>query len=739
MKVLFLCSAAGIALLPATLSAQAVPGAQSAGVETTGTALAVEVGDKVPSSTDVADIVVTARKRTERAQDVPATVGLINADTIQSRAVQDFTDISLVAPAINISDGPSPNAFSVTIRGLGSEPGNPSFDSSVSLFVDSVYTPRAREFATSLFDVGGIETVKGTQAALLGKNTSLGAVNLTTKGPGQEFAADLRVTHEFEVNKDRVEGGIDLPVSDTFAVRLSGLYDDNRGAIRNIITGGHGPSTRSKAGRIKAVWNATPAVTVTAMYQITHEDTAGATSELVRTTGLPAALAARAGYPGTVEANLDNRTANYSSTLGGAGRGDLDSQRGSITINWEVGDYTITSQTGYTKSDADTSSNVAFIPGNYGLQYVDDRSEQISQELRLTSPQGRTVQFIAGALYLNGSYDNDTTTAFAFPGMPPVTGTSLTTFEQDNEAISVFGQVDVKPIEDLTISTGLRYTNESKSVDLARIAVVPGIYSTVVLPPFAPFSLSRNEGNVDASLGISYRLTPTVLLYGSVGQGTKAGGFAQSASFLDRAEYEPERARTAELGFKSQFDDRRITVNAAAFYTEIKDFQLVTFTGLAFEVQNTNLRTYGVESDVAWTPRRDVRLFWNNTYAKAKDTITDGETTHAPRWAGSVGASFEPALADTLRLSLQTDLAYKSSQAGQRNQANVIRIPASQRWNASVGVVSDEGWSLRLIGKNLNDERTFGFVFPGPLMPPGNIFAIPNEPRTIALQLGVNF
>jgi iron complex outermembrane receptor protein len=693
-----------------------------------------------PQASDegVAEIIVTARKRTETAQSVPATIDLISAETIVSRGVQSFSDISTVAPSVNISNSPTPSMFSITIRGLGSEPGNPSFDSSVSLFVDGVYTPRAREFSSSIFDVGGIETIKGTQAALLGKNTSLGAVNLTTRKPGTELGFDMRYSHEFELESNRVEGGMDLPLSDTLQVRVAGLYDNDRGAIRNLIDGSYGPNARISAGRMVVAWAPAPTIDVTAMYQVHQTVGTGSNAEFVRATGAPPALGAAAGYPGKFEANLDNQTAMYASAIGGTGRGVVDSQRGSLTINVQLGEHTLTSQTGYTKSDASSSANVSFLPGNYGLQFVDDASEQFTQEIRLTSPEGQPIDYIVGLLYLNGSYDNYTTGTFNYPGTPPITGSSLTRFNQDNRAWSGFGQLDAELVSNLKVSVGLRYTSEKKSVDLSRTALIPGIYSTVVLPPYAPMSMSKTEGNVDASFGLSYQATPNFLVYGSVGQGTKAGGYAQAASNLTRASYEPERARTGEFGFKSQFDNRRLTINAAAFYTEVRDFQLVTFTGISFDVANTNLKSYGVESEISWVPMRALRLFWNNTYAHAEDTLLNSETTHAPRWAGIAGFGFTPEIADGIRLALNGDVTYKSSQIGQRNQANVIRLEASTRFNAGIGLEHDI-WSVRLIGKNLNDERKIGFVFPAPLLPAGNVVGIPLEPRTIMLQLGFKY
>ncbi|MBP7338619.1 TonB-dependent receptor [Niveispirillum sp.] len=688
------------------------------------------------------EIVVTARKRSEVSQKVPATITQLDMETITAKAVNSFTEISKVMPSVNISKAPSPGAYSITIRGLGSEPGNPSFDSSVSMFVDGVFTARAREFANSMFDAASLEMIKGTQAALLGKNTSLGAVNLTTRKPGDDFAANALYTHDFEQGSDRVEGGVDLPLGEAFKVRVAGFYDDYAGALYNTITAKRTQRQKSQGGRVVAVWNPSDDVDVTAAMQTFSSDSYGTNAEFVAATAVPGALAALAGYPGVFEGNLDGRTAVYSSVIGDD-RGEQGATRGSLTINWALGGYTLTAQSGFTRSDVNTAGNTSYLPGNYGWQKVNDDSKQFTQEVRVTSPQDLRVEFIAGALYLNGSYDNDTVTNSNSPARAPspaILGTTATAFYQDNEAWSAFGQADAKFQEDLKLSLGLRYTHETKSVDLGRRVITPGIYSTVILPPFAPFSMERSEGNVDASLGLSYQMTPDMLLYGSVGQGTKAGGFAQSASRLDRSEYNSERARTAEGGFKSQFADRSVTLNAAAFYTKIRDFQLVGFNGTSFEVGNTDLRTYGVESELAWAPSRELRFYWNNTYARAKDLVLDDKTTHAPRWSGVVGASYSPRIADDLMLSAYGDIVYRSSEIGQRNQGNVIPIASTTKLNAGIGVESmANGWSLRLLGKNLTNERTFGFVFPAPLQPVGNVIAIPEETRTISLQVGIKY
>lgn len=689
----------------------------------------------------IPEVVVTARKRSETAQSVPATVQVVDQEKIERAAVSSFRDLTKVAPGLNISNAPSPNQFAVTIRGLGSKPGNPSFDSSVSLFVDGVFTPRAREFSTALFDIKGLEMIRGTQAALLGKNTSLGAVNLITRKPGESFAVNARYLHEFELGSDRVEGGVDLPVSDTLKVRVSGLYNHEAGPMRDRISGQKGDNTVARAGRVVAVWTPTDSVDVIATYQLQKSHSHGPNSEFISYTAAAQALAAAAGYPGSLDPNLDYETAMYSSALGAANKGNLDAQRGALTVNWALGDHTLTSQTGFTGSKTSARGNVAYAPGNLALQYVDDKSRQLTQEVRLVSPVGQRLEYIVGALYLDGRYRNDTLQTARYPALTPpapaITGSENTHFDQGVRAYSVFGQANYTILGPLKLSTGLRYTREDKDVDLGRAFLVRGAYA-LILPPYAPFSLSRSEESTDGSIGVSYTVSPSLMVYGSWGQGTKAGGFAQSASLLDKVAYDPEVAKTTEGGFKLQMDQRRWTINGAAFHTTVDDFQLVTFNGLNFVVGNTDLKSNGFEHQIMWAPARGIGFYWNNTYAKAQDTRVGGDIAFAPRWQGVVGATLEREAFAGLRLSADIDLEYRSSQAAQEKGVAVPRLDDSQRLNASIGLGSPaRSWEVRLIGKNLNDEHALGFVFPGPLMPAGNVVGIPTNPRTIALQLSL--
>ena len=702
--------------------------------------VAVEASNDATGS---GDIIVTARKRSESVQSVPQTIQVIGEAQLAISGGASLVDLAAVAPGLNIQEAPNPGNFAVTLRGLGSQPGNPSFDSSVSLFVDGVFSGRSREFDAATFDVERIEVIRGTQTALLGKNTSLGALNLVTRKPGHDFGFDLRVQQDVVLGGTLVEGGVDVPVNEKLQFRVSGQYHHVDGPIRNTITGQTGLNEDRGAVRIVGVWKPTDRLDVTALYQHANVDSNGPNSEFVAATPAAFGLAALAGAANVFEANLNYRSAvNHTRSPGGV-TDEIRADRGSVTANWLLGDHTLTSQTGYTASRDNSTLDADFLPGDYFVQIVRDSSKQFTQELRLASPAGGRLEYLVGGLFLDGRYKNQTQQDANYPfgpapGAPNFTGAETTYFDQKDTAYSAFGQANLKLVGRLKLTAGVRYTNEKKSVDLARLIDRPGLYSIAVQPPFAPFSLSEREQSVDGSVGLNWQLDRNVLLYASWGQGTKAGGFAQSATNLRQSRIFPEVAQTTEAGFKSQFANRKITVNAAFFYTVVDGYQLVTFNGVSFDVGNTNLRSVGVESELVWQPNRDVRLYSNNTYAHSVDTRIGGDIPFAPRFNGSVGASFGRDVFTSKRVSLDANLDYRSSETSQQNVAVAPRLPALTQLNASIGFGDPaKGWEFRVIGRNLNDQRILGFDFPVPLLPPGNVAGLPLRPRTVLLQFTI--
>ena len=720
----------GTALVPVMASAQATAVTPTS---------AVAAADETDG-----EILVTARKRAESVHDVPATIGVITQEAVTNSGATNLQQLAAVAPGLNLAKAPTGNEIGVTIRGLGSSPGVPSFDSSVSLFVDGVYAPRSREFAASMFDIQRIEVIRGTQAALFGKNTSLGAINLISRKPGNTFAVDARASYEFERGSMVASGGIDIPLADTLHLRVAGSYSHDNGFVKNVVLDNYAPRIRDAAFRGVLVWEPSDNIDLTATVQHDVAKNYGSVIEVIASTGVPELLASLAGFPGVVDRNLDRRVASTSPRTGGEQDGRLKVDKYNLTANIGLGDHTLTSITAYSRYNETNRADADAVPGDYVGRNVDEVGTQFSQEVRLVSPSDRPFDYIVGGLFLDGRLDNDTLFAANMPFGPAlgvlIAGQQRTTFVQDNSAISLFAQANYKFEGGFRLTGGVRWTRERKDVDLARVVVVPGFFSTAIFPPYAPFSLSRTEKNFDYSFGAQYEISPDALVYASYGQGTKGGGYAQSVTRLETAEYAKEVARTFEVGVKLQDPDRKWLFNIAAFSTTVDDFQLVTFTGIQFIVGNTDLRSQGVELEASWKPVPGLRLFINNTYADAKDRATGNPIPLAPKWTGSGGFDFRTDVGSALRFSLNGSVDYRSKRYYQQNPATSPAGEAFTTLNLGVALgAQDDAWEVRLIGRNLTDANSLAFSFPLPLLPAGNQGGMSERGRTVALQVSARF
>ncbi|MCJ8158294.1 TonB-dependent receptor [Sphingomonas sp. LaA6.9] len=689
---------------------------------------------------DQQDIIVTARKRDESVQQIPIAIDVVSNKALATTGTASLLQLEAIAPGLNLAKAPVGAEIGVTVRGLGSAPGAPSFDSSVSLFVDGIYAPRSREFASSVFDVERIEVIKGTQAALLGKNTSLGAINVITRKPGDELAADLRGSYQFEFGSTLLAGGIDVPLADGLAVRVSGQRLDDNGWVRDTVAGHKAPRNRDDAIRAVLTWEALSGVDVTLVAQHNISKQRGNSVEFATLSPVAEQLAALAGAPGSLDDRLDYVNATSLFGPGTEQHERLKVDRLSGTVNFDLGGGTLTSVTGYSRYTDDNLSDTDFLPGEWATRGVDESSKQFSQELRYVSPTGGTVDYVVGGLYLHNELDSTSTFFANYPFGPApgvnIAGSFRNDFFQKTETFSAFGQMTVHATDALRLIGGLRYTHEKKTVDLGREVLVPGLYSVVIFPPYAPFRMSRSDGPVDYSAGVQYDISPDITTYVSYGKGTKSGGFASSATFLDQSEYDSETARTLEGGIKAQDAGRRWLLNLSVFDTKVSNFQTVTFNGVTFNIFNTDLRSTGVELQANWRPVEPLRVYLNNTYADARDRNTDGHIPLAPKWSGSGGFSLNVPVTGAIDFLMDGSIDYRSSRTYQQDPAAAEIGNPFTTFNLSIAAAdSNEHWEVRLIGRNLTDKKGIAFAFPTPII--GTQSVMSERSRTIALQVSV--
>lgn len=194
------------------------------------------------------EVMVTAQKKTESLQDVPVTVATYSGEDMKDFAVDDLFEMANLVPGMVFSRAPD-DGLALTIRGLGTPARTQSFDQSVALFLDGLFLGKGRLYSGTLFDVERLEVIKGTQSTLLGKNTSLGAISVISRKPGQELAGNVTVGVELENGGESFDGGIDIPLGDRASVRLSAHYLDEDGWTKNLLTGQDVPADHEEAVR----------------------------------------------------------------------------------------------------------------------------------------------------------------------------------------------------------------------------------------------------------------------------------------------------------------------------------------------------------------------------------------------------------------------------------------------------------------------------------------------------------
>jgi len=220
------------------------------------------------------EVVVTAQKRAESVQDIPVTVTALSNEALADFGVDNLFKLADLVPGMVFSRAPD-DGLALTLRGLGTPARTQSFDQSVALFLDGMFLGKGRMYSSAFFDVERIEVIKGTQSTLWGKNTSLGAISLNSQKPGDTFGGRVQVSGEFENGGWSADGGIDIPLSDSLAVRLAGRKIEQDGWVTNTLTGEDVPSDDETGFRATAVYTPSDTLDVTLSYQSTDSERTG--------------------------------------------------------------------------------------------------------------------------------------------------------------------------------------------------------------------------------------------------------------------------------------------------------------------------------------------------------------------------------------------------------------------------------------------------------------------------------
>lgn len=611
---------AGLMLMtPAALCAQAAPATA-----------------EQPAPGDTSEIVVTARGRTQLLQDVPVSVSVVSGAALQSQGIRTLADVTTHFSNVKITYGTAVDQM--YIRGIGSGQ-DPGFEQSVATFVDGVYRSRSRAVRAALFDLDRVEVLKGPQTTFFGANAIAGALNIATRKPGKDFDYNASALYGFSDGEYNVEGGVTVPLSDTFSVRAAARVSGMEGYI-DIDPHAKGPNDHSVQGRASARWEPDSNFRSDLRFDIGRSRIQNAFPAQVLNCQPSAPFAQSAtttcgrfiAYEGgKIEDDLDShaytpRTFAY-----------YDFHEAAWTNALNVGPGTIKSISGYFWHDYYARSMNIPVPitgsiGGYdgAPAEITERYHELSEELRFESKTGGFFEYMFGG-YLAGDKLLGTSEAGFFNaagaasapaslGLPPDPPLSaFGTLRQKTRTLSGFASITIRPLEGLRLNAGGRYSAVRKSafhsniwgtsVNGNRDTFVPyadpaiqTYFSTVrVNDPGTFKNPKRTFSDFMPSAGVQYDVTHGVMTYFTYSEGFKAGGYGLFNA-REVNQYDSEYVKSYEAGVKITGWDHRLTLNLAAFrnnYSNLQEGVILPIVngGFASAIKNVAAaRSSGIEA-----------------------------------------------------------------------------------------------------------------------------------------------
>ena len=696
--------------------------------------LSVYASSPLAQTNALEEVVVTATKRAQSLQDVPMAVNAFNADTIETAGINDAGDLAILTPALNINVNTNPFAARMVIRGVGTAQTDPALEPSVGLFIDGIYLGRTGLGMSDLTDIERIEVLQGPQGTLYGKNTNAGAISVITKKPSFENSEGYIEASVGNYSMNKLTASISGPLTQNLAYRLSGninqrdgYYDNSAGVDFNDA------DDWNIQGKLQ--WEPTESLSILLSGSRVERDTTCCGADAVQDESVNNELVAQGLSPNSndpydynVQSNADNRFAMESDLL-------------SMTIDYDTGWGAIKSITAWN----DYSYRVDQDPDRSELDILtlsNDKysGDSFSQELRFTASPNDNVDYMLGVFYLEQNTKRGGDEPFVFIGDDIITigsqqdlpfplpfnflvqpGDSLTVdMDQDAETIAFFGQGTWHIGDQWHITGGLRWSDEEKKSDLFSqtystafsYQILGASFLDSVSTPIDA-TLERSSDNVDWMLRAALDIGDDSMVYASAGTGTKSGGFQTVNGAADDREFDDEDTTTYELGVKSTLLDARLRINAAAFYSEIENFQAQRQleTGIGTYVSNeSKVETSGVDLQVEAAPMPNLVLSAGLLYMH-KYEITDGPEKGADL---PFTAEFSGTLAATLVFPLgdggvywRTDYSYMDDHVTNVASAAQLRdadYDNRNLVNSKLGWRNDS-WNVSIWGKNLTDDK----------------------------------
>jgi iron complex outermembrane receptor protein len=722
---------------------------------------------------DMTEVTVTARKTRERLNDVPIAVTALSGSQLNLQDHRRIEDLSSLVPSTNfvITNG---HQASFSIRGLGTNPGNDGLEGSAGVFLDGVHLGRPGMAAMDLIDINQIEVLRGPQGTLFGKNTTAGAVNITTEVPSFQFGGRAQATYG-NYNFQQYQGTVTGPLlQDEVAGRLTAFSTKRNGTVYDVSTAGHVGTLDRRGIRGQLLLTPGPDFSIRLIGEYEREQQSTGALVIIPGWGAtPAALQAKFNAVGAYFVPDPSGSTTYDGWPDATGTRQSAS---SAEINWKIGDFTVTSLSAYRwwryRSSADSDGTAADALGG-GFNISDN---QWSEELRVKFPRMGPVDAIAGLYYFGQNLRVDAITRYggeAAAWLTAIPDALLPTYAARSQAVAallnynhtrwdvdstpstdsyaVFGQAVWHLTSNWNLTSGVRETYEAKSETVWRQTPVSTQSGQPVtaLSPMAhdPFDVSIHDAAPSFLISSDYHFTPDQMLYTSVAQSEKAGGvnttLPSSGQTIDSLKVRPETATNYEIGLRSEQLEHRVRIAMAAFLTNVRDYQATYLSTINNQTVSllTNVgkvRSRGLEAEGTATPVMGLTLSATASFNDAKYAsypsapcpagtvgatscnLTGRPVAGAPKWIANVNVGYEHPLSSKFTGYGLAEYSFRSRYFGYLDDSPGSLTGGYSLVNLRAGMrTADERWDVSLWGKNVTNRHyvanylTYGSVLPG--------------------------
>ncbi|MEN0652018.1 MULTISPECIES: TonB-dependent receptor [Hyphobacterium] len=649
------------------------------------TALGASLISAGTAMAQVDTITVTAQRREQTLQETPVAVSAVPEEQLQLGQIRDVRDLQQLVPSLRVAQFSRSGVTEFAIRGLGTSADNVGLEPSVAIFVDNVYRSRQGAAINDFLSLERVEVLRGPQSTLFGKNSPAGVVHFITQAPEYEFGAVGEVTLS-NYNGRIFRGTVTGPVMDgNAAVRFDFNRNTRDGFLDNVATGGtlNNRDRWSFRGQFAADLGENVSVRLIGDLGTVDENCCAApfSFNLPQNAGALAFLGATVlpADPYARQIATNSPVITQIDTRGLSGQVDID-----------FDGFQLTSITAYRHFRDDNEIDADFTDLDLSrTRALDTRYDTFTQEFRLTSTGDNMVDWLAGVYFFDQDMSHQDITRYGTdlrPFADLVSGGAITALEgglgfpagtflaagqgrQEDyslttESWSVFGQLDWHVTDRFTITGGLRYTEEDKTIDAdldvndpfsaldmvqigfqqifatvffqltglpatpGNIAANPaaaaqaqaiaaagstdpnvnpllGLTPLQFSPPAPDYASARSEDNTSGNIILSYDVSDNVNIYASYSNGYKAGGFnvSSTAAVANALEFDPEISTNYEIGLKTTLFDNTMRLDIAAFHQTLEDFQSNNFNGTAFVLDNAGeVLVRGVEIETMWRP-----------------------------------------------------------------------------------------------------------------------------------------